>query len=187
MAAYAPVVRLAGVLRRRCDWQGDRPLVQVLLVTREKCISSLDGDGEKFDTLHDAGLQSRQRRPFRFVAAWAPFIPQKNQQNSDLHSADTSSVADRYAEGSLARRWCKGRSDASSTPSVCKRLMGNFTSLDLFLNVKARENPFYCPAIVQTDIHQTNSRKGELITSSSHQPHRCQFSYANSTDASLAP
>jgi len=95
-------------------------------------------------------------------------VPLETPQDCHLDVVDAGNLANSHPEGRLARRWCKGRSDASSTPSVCKRLMGDFTSLDLFLKVKPRENPSYRSAIAQTDIHQINSRKGELITASSH-------------------
>jgi len=56
--------------------------------------------------------------------------------------------------------------------------MGNLVGLDLFLEVETDGDPrryYYSPA-AQTQMHGLNSRKGELITSSSHQPHWCQFS-----------
>ncbi len=103
-------------------------------------------------------------------------LRQEAFQDGGLHVVNVRSLENSHPEGSLARRWCKWRSNPSGSPSVCKRLVGNFPSLDLFLKLKAAENSCYCPAIAQTDIHRITWRKGELITVPSHVPRRCQSS-----------
>lgn len=72
----------------------------------------------------------------------------------------------------MARRWCQWRPNPSGGSSVCKRLVGDFTSLDLLLKIKTEENPCCRRAIAQAHIYQIIWRKGELITLLSHLPRR---------------